>query len=109
MLRYAWIVLGASILAAPATSADDQRLAVVVPAHRGDLELAVKSISRWPQPTTCSPITQQNMDLVLYYAEGEEDDASVRAAADAIEESAGRCFSKMRTVFAKLEKQVRSI
>lgn len=82
-----------------------QRLAVVVPAYRGDLERVVSSLGRWP--STCSPVTEQNVDLVLYYAEGEEDSAAVEAAFDVIAASAGRCFSKTKTVFAHLEKEVR--
>ena len=45
--------------------------------------------------------------MVLYYAEGEEDSAAVEAAFDVIAASAGRCFSKTKTVFAHLEKEVR--
>ena len=82
-----------------------QRLAVVVPAYRGDLERAVSSLGRWP--SSCSPVTEQNVDLVLYYAEGEEDSAAVKAAFDVIEASAGRCFSKTKTVFAHLAEEVR--
>lgn len=82
-----------------------QRLAVVVPAYRGDLERAVSSLGRWP--STCSPVTEQNVDLVLYYAEGVEDSAAVEAAFNVIEASAGRCFSKTKTVFAHLEEEVR--
>lgn len=87
--------------------ADDQqqRLAVVVPAYRGDLDRAVASLERWP--SNCSPLTLQNVDLVLYYAEGEEDSVEVDAAAGAIADSAGRCFANLRTVYAHLEKEVR--
>lgn len=80
------------------------RLAVVVPAYRGDLDRAVASLERWP--TECSPLTLQNVDLVLYYAEGEEDRIAVEAAAGAVTESAGRCFANLRTVYAHLEKEV---
>jgi len=80
------------------------RLAVVVPAYRGDLDRAVASLERWP--TECSPLTLQNVDLVLYYAEGEEDRVAVQEAADAVTESAGRCFANLRTVYAHLEKEV---
>ncbi len=81
------------------------RLAVVVPTYRGDLDRAVASLERWP--TACSPLTLQNVDLVLYYAEGEEDRIAVQAAADAVAESAGRCFADLRTVYAHLEEEVR--
>lgn len=82
-----------------------QRLGVVVPAHHGDIDKAVSSLSRWP--TECSPVTQQNVDLVLYYAEGEED----VVAADAIStiaSTAGRCFASTRLVYANLDKEVSS-
>eukprot|EP00752_Nemacystus_decipiens_P007288 g6521.t1 len=80
-----------------------QRLAVVVPAYVGDLDRAVSSLGRWP--SSCSPITQQNVDLVLYYAEGEEDAAAVDAAAAAVAQTAGRCFSKTLTVYAHLSEE----
>lgn len=108
MLRRTCLVLGASVLV-PAlhVSAGDELLAVVVPAHRGDLDLAVHSITNWPQPTVCSPLTKANTDLVLYYAGGEEDAEAVAAAADTIAKTAGRCFAQTRMVFAELEKKVR--
>lgn len=108
MLRYASLLLGASVLAAPVVhvSAVDERLAVVVPFHRGDLDLAVQSITNWPEPASCSPLTEQNMDLVLYYGGGQEDYDAVSAAADTIQTSAGRCFASTRTIFADLEKKV---
>ncbi|CAM9131448.1 unnamed protein product, partial [Ectocarpus fasciculatus] len=82
---------------------EQQRLAVVVPAYKGDLDRAVASLGRWP--TDCSSVTQQNVDLVLYYAEGEEDAASVDAATTALADSAGRCFSKTLTVYAHLSEE----
>lgn len=82
-----------------------QRLAVVVPAYVGDLDRAVSSLGRWP--ATCSPLTQENVDLVLYYAEGEEDAAAVDAAAAVVADTAGRCFSKTLTVYAHLNEEVR--
>lgn len=106
--------LTASALLSPATATpttdlraptEQQRLAVVVPAYKGDLDRAVASLGRWP--TDCSSVTQQNVDLVLYYAEGEEDAASVDAATTALAESAGRCFSKTLTVYAHLNEEVR--
>lgn len=107
MLRHACLVLGASALH---VSAHDELLAVVVPAHRGDLDLAVHSITNWPLQARCSPLTEQNVDLVLYYAgSSEEDDEAVSAAADTIAKTAGRCFANTRTVFAELEKKVRPI
>eukprot|EP00903_Cladosiphon_okamuranus_P007272 g7050.t1 len=106
MLRLSCLVLGASILVpALRVATGDELLAVVVPAHRGDLDLAVHSITNWPQPTVCSPLTKTNADLVLYYAGGQEDAEAVAAAADTIAKTAGRCFGVTRTVFAELEKE----
>ena len=81
-----------------------QRLGVVVPVYRGDLSRAVSSLDRWP--STCSPLTERNAELVLYYAEGEEDAPAVTAAVRAIKETAGRCFSKTRLVYAHLSEEV---
>eukprot|EP00752_Nemacystus_decipiens_P001258 g1256.t1 len=83
--------------------AGDELLAVVVPAHRGDLDLAVHSVANWPVPASCSALTERNVDLVLYYAGGEEDKDAVAAAADSIAKTGGRCFANTRTVFAELE------
>lgn len=89
-----------------ATQQESQkRLAVVVPAYVGDLDRAVSSLGRWP--SSCSSITQKNVDLVLYYAEGEEDAAAVDAAAATVAETAGRCFSQTLTVYAHLSEEVR--
>lgn len=84
----------------------DNKLAVVVPAYNGDLDRAVASLGRWP--TDCSSLTVQNVDLVLYYAEGEEDSEAVGAAAEVIAATAGRCFADVRTVYAHLEQEVRA-
>lgn len=81
-----------------------QHLAVVVPVYRGDLSRAVSSLERWP--STCSPLTERNADLVLYYAEGEEDAPAVSAAVDTINETAGSCFAKTRLVYAHLSEEV---
>lgn len=106
---YLAAALAGSVAAAiPTTTVQQdaqQRLAVVVPAYVGDLDRAVSSLGRWP--ATCSPITQQNVDLVLYYAEGEEDAAAVDAAVAVVAETAGRCFSKTLTVYAHLSEEVR--
>lgn len=82
----------------------EERLAVVVPAYKGDLDRAVASLERWP--TSCSPLTLQNVDLVLYYAEGETDREAVEAASRAIAATAGNCFANLRTVYANLQEQV---
>lgn len=88
----------------PSSAAEAQRLAVVVPAHAGDLQRAVSALDRWP--TTCSPITQENVDLVLYYAEGDDDPEPSRAL-DTISSTAGRCFANTKLVFANLDAEVR--
>ena len=85
-----------------------QRLAVVVPVYRGDIERAVSSLGRWP--TSCSTVTLQNVDLVLYYGKDEEeeqDTPNVSSAIDAISQSAGACFARTRAVFAFLNNEVR--
>ena len=82
-----------------------QHLAVIVPVYQGDLSRAVSSLERWP--ITCSPLTEKNADLVLYYAEGEEDAPAVTAAVETIRETAGRCFAETRLVYAHLSKEVR--
>lgn len=94
------LVLAGSAVASP----EPQRLAVIVPAHAGDLRRAVSALDRWPK--TCSPVTQESVDLVLYYAEG-EDDAEPLAARDAITSTAGRCFAHTKLVYAKLSSEVR--
>eukprot|EP00903_Cladosiphon_okamuranus_P019226 g17680.t1 len=76
-----------------------QRLAVVVPAHAGDLPRAVAALDRWPK--TCSPVTLANVDLVLYYAEGEGDTEPL-AALDVVASSAGSCFGNTKLVYANL-------
>jgi len=105
MLRNACLVFGATALH---LAASDELLAVVVFADKGDLELATQSIKRWPMPEACSSLTEQNVDLVLYYAGGEEDKEAVSAAADTIAKSGRRCFANTRTMFAELEKKVRA-
>ena len=108
MRAYSKGYLAAALAGCAATAfaqESQQRLAVVVPAYVGDLDRAVSSLGRWP--STCSTITQQNVDLVLYYAEGEEDAAAVDAAAATVAATAGRCFSKTLTVYAHLSEEVR--
>lgn len=82
-----------------------QHLAVVVPAYQGDLDRTVASLERWP--SNCSPLTVENVDLVLYYAEGEEDKSAVEEAAGVIAATAGRCFANLRVVYAHLREEVR--
>lgn len=90
--------------AAASSSGSPSRLAVVVPAHAGDLPRAVSALDRWPK--TCSPVTEADVDLVLYYAEG-EDDTEPLAALDAIASTAGRCFGTTKLVYANLTPEVR--
>lgn len=80
-----------------------ERLAVIVPAHRGDLAKALSSLAKWP--STCHPSTLRNADLVLYYAGGEEDDVS--AVLPSLAETGGRCFAETRLVLANLKEEVR--
>ena len=86
------------------SESSQQRLGVIVPAHRGDLDRAVSSLDRWPKK--CSPVTQENVNLVLYYAEGKDDPAAA-AALPTITDSAGRCFANTRLVYANLAEDVR--
>lgn len=98
------LVLAGSALAASSSTPEPERLAVVVPAHAGDLPRAVSALDQWPK--NCSPVTQQNVDLVLYYAEGEED-AGPAAALEVIASSAGRCFANTKLIYANLNEEVR--
>lgn len=94
---------GSALTTSAATPASDW-LAVVVPAHAGDLWRAVSALAKWPK--NCSPVIQENVDLVLYYAEGEED-AGPAAALEAVASSAGRCFASTKLVYANLREEVR--
>lgn len=88
---------------------EEERLGVIVPAYRGDLERAVSSLSRWPRK--CSPVTLENVDLVLYYGEGQDDEDEditlVTSATDTISKTAGSCFARTRAVYAHLSEEVR--
>lgn len=86
------------------SSAPSRRLAVVVPAHAGDLYRALASLSKWP--SACSPVTQANVDLVLYKAET-EDELSY-GALRLLQVTAGRCFAKTKIVYGALTKEVRN-
>ena len=79
-----------------------KQLAVVVPAHGGDLQKALTSLKNWP--TNCHPSTLANADLVLYYAGGAEDNAA--AVLPALAETGGRCFANTRLVLANLSEEV---
>ncbi|CAM9443683.1 unnamed protein product, partial [Ectocarpus sp. 8 AP-2014] len=103
------IVRVAAVLPAAFTFARDhdhqdpqqQRLGVVVPAYDGDLARAVSSLERWP--AKCSPLTLENADLVLYYAE--EESSATASALESISSTAGRCFSRTRIVYANLAEE----
>lgn len=92
-----------STISSPASGLLRQgKLAVVVPAHRGDLDRALASLSRWP--TACSP-TLSNVDLILYYAAA-PDDKSVRIL-PSLSSTGGRCFAHTQVVYAYLTDEVR--
>lgn len=78
-------------------------MAVVVPVWEGDLDRALDSVSRWP--STCSEVTQNNVDLILYKAEGDEESSGT--ILPVLERTAGRCFSKTKIVYAHLAEEVR--
>lgn len=98
------VLAGSALTASSSAAPTPDRLAVVVPAHAGDLPRAVSALDQWPK--SCSPVTQENVDLVLYYAEGEED-AGPAPALEAIASSAGRCFANTKLVYANLSDEVR--
>lgn len=81
------------------------RLAVVVPAWRGDVDRVLEAVARWP--TVCSAVTLSKVELVLYKAEGEEESSAVLLPA--LENTAGRCFAKTKVVYAHLREEVRGI
>lgn len=93
---------GVMVRAHAAAAAAARRLAVVVPAHAGDLGKALSSLATWP--TTCHSSTLVNADLILYYAGGEEDD--VAAVLPALAQTGGRCFANTRLVLANLTPEV---
>lgn len=80
-----------------------KRLAVVVPAHTGDLGKALTSLASWP--TKCHESTVLHTDLVLYYAGGAEDD--VEAVLPSLALTGGKCFANTRLVLANLTEEVR--
>lgn len=90
----------AAITAAAAESA--RQLAVVVPAHAGDLDKALASLAKWPK--MCHESTLNNADLVLYYAGGPE--GNVDALIAGLAETGGRCFASTKLVLGNLTKKV---
>ena len=94
------------LLAQPATTAVQDRrrekLAVVVPAHAGDLDKALASLATWP--SRCHEATLVDTDLILYYAGGEED--GVAAALPSLAKTGGKCFATTRLILANLSDEV---
>lgn len=82
-----------------------RRLAVVVPLHLGDIGNVVDSLRVWP--TTCSPLTMVNVDLVLYYAQHE--DKQARKVLPEIAGTGGRCFARTVMVYGNLTDEVSRI
>ncbi|CAM9264062.1 unnamed protein product [Choristocarpus tenellus] len=76
-------------------------MAVVVPAHEGDLDLALGSILQWP--SKCSNLRRRNMDLIVYYA-GREDSTSSRAL-DELKRSSVSCFKSTKIIYARLTEE----
>lgn len=87
--------------------APERRLAVVVPAHGGDLKRALDSLSRWP--TTCSPVTLDRVELVLYYAAGPDDGVWSGDIVPALAKTGGRCFAGTSAVFGNLTTEVSNV
>lgn len=92
----------ATLFAGEKSGVVDQRLAVVVPCHDGDLERALASVARWPK--ACSPVTLSNVDLILYKAEGDEE--SAETILPALQETAGQCFANTKIVYGHLADEV---
>lgn len=79
-----------------------EKLAVVVPAHAGDLDKALASLATWP--SWCHEATLVDTDLILYYAGGEED--GVAAALPSLAKTGGKCFATTRLILANLSDEV---
>ncbi|CAN0456913.1 unnamed protein product [Ascophyllum nodosum] len=79
----------------------NDHLAVVVPTHRGELPRVASSLQRWP--SSCSPVTKRSVDLVLYYAEGDEDSEAAKEVVEVTTATAGLCFATTRVVYAYLD------
>lgn len=84
---------------------DKRRLAVVVPAHAGDLAKALASLARWPK--VCSDTTLQHVELVLYYAGSSDDDGWSESVLPELEQTGGRCFAGTMAIFGNLTDEVR--
>lgn len=84
---------------------DKRRLAVVVPAHAGDLRRALASLARWPK--VCSETTLRHVELVLYYAGRSDDEGWSDNVLPELEQTGGRCFSRTTAIFGNLTEEVR--
>lgn len=88
-----------------AYAAATRQLGVVVPAHAGDLEKALVALSLWPE--SCSTVTRQRVELILYYAgSGEDDGVWSDEIVPVVEQTGGSCFARTRAVFANLDEKV---
>lgn len=76
---------------------------MVVPVYEGDLEKSFSSMALWPK--VCSQETLAMMDLVMYKAEG-ENEQSRNSLPIALEDTAGRCFANTKVVYANLADEV---
>lgn len=81
-----------------------RKLAVVVPAHGGDLSKALASLSRWPK--VCSDVTLRHVELILYYAGGPDDERWSDEVVPALEQTGGRCFARTSALFGNLTDEV---
>lgn len=77
-----------------------RKLAVLVPTHDGDIDLAFLSMKRWPG--ACSYTTLTQVDLILYHATA-VDTAGLRQR---LPDEASSCFRNARVVSAKLSPEV---
>ena len=79
-------------------------LGIVVPLTAEELPRALESVKRWP--TSCSGITLNSVDLILYFAR-EYPQELERYLKLAVESTS--CFRKTRVVTAALHPEVRNI
>lgn len=85
---------------------DERKLAVMVPAHGGDLRKALKSLSAWPK--ACSQTTLRHVDLILYYAGSDDDEGWDDSVLPELERTGGRCFLRTSVIFGNLNAEVRA-
>jgi len=97
---------GHSALPPRVEAVDGRRLAVIVPAHGGDLRKALKSLSAWPR--ACSQTTLRHVDLILYYAGSDDDDDWDYSILPELKRTGGRCFSRTSAIFGNLTAEVRA-